>query len=50
MDEGKKKAKDVLKEILKRGDGLKWIDEKTGVFEYPYRTEVVVLRQKERTS
>lgn len=48
-DEGKKKAEGVLKEILKRGDGLKWIEE-TGVFEYPYRTEVVVLRQKERTS
>lgn len=49
-DEGKKKAENILKEILKRGDGLKWIDEETGVFEYPYRTEVVVLRQKECTS
>lgn len=49
-DEGKKKAEEALKKILQRGDGMQWIDEGTGVFEYPYKTEVVVVKQKERAS
>ena len=49
-DEGKKKAEEVLKEILQRGEGLKWIDQEAGVFEYPYTTEVVIVKQKVRAS
>jgi len=33
-------------EIVHRGDGKQWIDEDKGLFEYPYRTLVVVLQQK----
>jgi hypothetical protein len=33
-------------EIVHRGDGKQWIDEDQGLFEYPYRTLVVVFQQK----
>ncbi|KAG6370096.1 S-adenosyl-L-methionine-dependent methyltransferase [Boletus reticuloceps] len=32
--------------IVTRGDGKVWIDESKGVFEYPYRTLVVLARKK----
>lgn len=35
-----------VKDILKKGNGLVWIDEKEGVFEYPYKTYVVALKRK----
>ncbi|OCH94970.1 S-adenosyl-L-methionine-dependent methyltransferase [Obba rivulosa] len=35
-----------IHKILDKGDGLKWIDEKEGVFEYPYTTLVVIGRKK----
>jgi hypothetical protein len=33
-------------EIVNRGDGKQWIDEDKGLFEYPYRTLVVVFERK----
>ena len=45
-DEVKKKAEETVKEIVEKGDGLKWIDQEKGVFEYPYKTQVVVIKQK----
>ncbi|CAL1704518.1 unnamed protein product [Somion occarium] len=44
-DEKEKVRKDVG-EIVDRGDGLKWIEKEKGIFEYPYRTLVVVWRKK----
>lgn len=35
-----------ITEIVDRGDGKQWIDEDKGLFEYPYRTLVVVFQRK----
>ncbi|GBE81906.1 S-adenosyl-L-methionine-dependent methyltransferase [Sparassis crispa] len=32
--------------VLDRADGLVWLDQKEGVFEYPYKTLVVIARKK----
>ncbi|KAF8447430.1 S-adenosyl-L-methionine-dependent methyltransferase [Boletus edulis BED1] len=37
---------DDIKAIVARGDGKVWIDESKGVFEYPYKTLVVLARKK----
>ncbi|KAI9509618.1 S-adenosyl-L-methionine-dependent methyltransferase [Russula earlei] len=34
-----------IAEILHHGDGKQWVDEDKGLFEYPYRTSVVVFQQ-----
>jgi len=39
-------VKEDVKKIVERGDGKTWIDEKAGVFQYPYKTTVVVMRRK----
>jgi hypothetical protein len=31
-----------VREIIERGDGMKWADKDKGIFEYPYKTLVVV--------
>jgi hypothetical protein len=35
-----------IKDIVERGDDKDWIDESKGVFEYPYKTYVVISRKK----
>lgn len=35
-----------IKEILENGQGRVWIDEKEGVFEYPYETNLYLMRKK----
>jgi hypothetical protein len=35
-----------ITEIVDRGDGKQWIDGDKGLFEYPYKTLVVVFRRK----
>jgi len=35
-----------IKDIIQRGDGLKWSNEAQGIFEYPYKTYVVIARKK----
>jgi hypothetical protein len=35
-----------IREIVDRGDGKQWIDGDKGLFEYPYRTLVVVFKRK----
>ncbi|KAI0054120.1 S-adenosyl-L-methionine-dependent methyltransferase [Auriscalpium vulgare] len=42
----KVKVKADIEAIVKKGDGKKWIDESEGTFEYPYKTFVVIFRQK----
>ncbi|KZV64925.1 S-adenosyl-L-methionine-dependent methyltransferase [Peniophora sp. CONT] len=35
-----------IEEIVEKGDGLKWVDKEKGIFEYPYKTLVVIARKK----
>ena len=35
-----------IEEIIAKGDGRKWEDEERGIFEYPYKTLVVIARKK----
>lgn len=44
--EDKAKAESGIKAILEKGEGRKWIDESQGIFEYPYKTWVVIVRRK----
>lgn len=39
-------VKTDVKTILERGEGMVWMDESKGIFEYPYQTLVVVARKK----
>jgi len=45
-DDVKAQIKEDVRGIVERGAGRKWIDESQGIFEYPYKTYVVILRQK----
>lgn len=45
-DETKKQVVAQLEEIMRRGEGKKWVDEKNGVFESSYNTLVAVARKK----
>ncbi len=44
--EDKQKVINDLDAILQRKDGLTWIDQAKGVFEYPYQTFLVVSKKK----
>ncbi len=44
--EDKKKLVDDIDALLERKDGLVWIDQEKGIFEYPYQTFLVVSRKK----
>ncbi|KAF9218391.1 S-adenosyl-L-methionine-dependent methyltransferase [Gyrodon lividus] len=44
-DEKTKVAEDI-KAIVEKGDGRAWVNESEGVFQYPYKTLVVVSRKK----
>ncbi|KAJ7343462.1 S-adenosyl-L-methionine-dependent methyltransferase [Mycena albidolilacea] len=44
-DEIKLVRKD-LTAVVEKGEGKVWIDESEGVFEYPYKTDVVIARRK----
>ncbi len=35
-----------ITEIVDRGDGKQWVDGDKGLFEYPYRTLVVVFQRQ----
>ncbi|THH17816.1 hypothetical protein EW146_g3077 [Bondarzewia mesenterica] len=43
----KVQIKEDIRAIVERGEGKKWIDQSQGLFEYPYKTYVVILRQKQ---
>lgn len=45
-DGERKKAEEALMGIVRKGDGMVWIDEEKGVFEYPYKTLLVTVKQK----
>ncbi|KAJ7709859.1 S-adenosyl-L-methionine-dependent methyltransferase [Mycena rosella] len=40
------KVKQDLAAIVERGEDKVWIDEKEGLFEYPYKTDLVICRRK----
>lgn len=44
--DAKEKVRKEVGAIVDRGDGLKWIDAEKGIFEYPYKTFVVVWKKK----
>jgi hypothetical protein len=35
-----------IREILNKGEDRRWIDEKNGVFEYPYETNLFLMRRR----
>jgi hypothetical protein len=39
-------VKSDVKNIVERGDNMVWMDKENGVFEYPYRTYIVISRKK----
>ena len=45
-DNERQKVKASVKSIVDRGEGKVWVDESSGVFEYPYQTFAVVIRRK----
>ena len=44
--EDKQKVISDIDALLQRKDGLTWIDEQKGIFEYPYQTFLVIARKK----
>ncbi|KAF8654102.1 hypothetical protein AX16_003635 [Volvariella volvacea WC 439] len=42
----KNKVQEDIKEILARGDDRTWIDKNAGVFEYPYKTWLVIAEKR----
>lgn len=45
-DNEKQQVQTDLEAIVQRGDGLVWLDESKGIFEYPYETLMVIARKK----
>jgi len=45
-DEEKAKLRNEIFAIVERGEGRRWVDEKNGMFEYPHKNLVVILRKK----
>jgi hypothetical protein len=42
----KERVQQSIREIVRKGDGLEWIDQEKGVFKYPYQTWLVVSKKK----
>jgi SAM-dependent methyltransferase len=42
----KAKVQDDVRDILRRGDDLTWINKEEGAFEYPYKSYVAIMRKK----
>lgn len=45
-EDRKEGVKKELKKIIEEGEGKVWINQKEGIFEYPYTTEVVIFHRK----
>ncbi len=46
-DEEKAAVKSSVLDIVDRGDDLVWVDKEVGIFEYPYKTLVVVASKRQ---
>ncbi|GAA5962920.1 hypothetical protein JCM3765_005920 [Sporobolomyces pararoseus] len=44
--EDQEKVANDMREIVRRGEGKQWIDEKEGIFHYPYNTDLFIIRKK----
>jgi hypothetical protein len=44
-DEEKAVLKDKLRSVLRLGEDRVWVDEANGVFEYPYKTRLIVMHK-----
>ncbi|GAA6040880.1 hypothetical protein JCM8097_003165 [Rhodosporidiobolus ruineniae] len=44
--EDRAELEEKLREIVRRGDGKEWIDEKEGTFHYPYATDLFLTTRK----
>ncbi|GAA5948181.1 hypothetical protein JCM10213_007056 [Rhodosporidiobolus nylandii] len=44
-DEEKKGVEEKVREVVRQGEGKKWIKEEEGTFEYPYKTDLFVTRR-----
>lgn len=42
----KQRVVDDISAIIDRKDGMTWIEEDKGIFEYPYQTFVIIARKK----
>ncbi|TDL24773.1 S-adenosyl-L-methionine-dependent methyltransferase [Rickenella mellea] len=47
-DDEKAKLAEEISAIIDEGEGRVWIDEKEGIFEYPYKTFVEILKLKQQ--
>ncbi|BGP24673.1 methyltransferase type 11 [Rhodotorula toruloides] len=45
-DNERAKLETKLREVIRRGEGKKWMDEKAGTFEYDYTTDLFIARRK----
>jgi ligand-binding sensor domain-containing protein len=45
-EEDRKKVEQDVQIIVENGDDKIWIDEAKGIFEYPYKTYVVVMGRR----
>jgi len=43
--DGKREAREKIKEIIERGDGLVWINEEEGSFEAPYSVPIIFMKR-----
>lgn len=41
-----KLVREDLTAVVEKGEGKVWINESEGIFEYPYKTDVVIARRK----
>ncbi|THH04668.1 hypothetical protein EW145_g5346 [Phellinidium pouzarii] len=48
-DEGKEKVREGIRDIVQRGEDLKWTDKEKGLIEVPYSNLIVVFRRKPAT-
>lgn len=44
-DDGKREAREKLKEIIERGEGLVWVNEGEGTFEAPYSVPIIFMKR-----
>lgn len=44
-DDEKAKVKSELTSVIERGEGKVWTDENQGIFEYPYKTFLVIAER-----
>ena len=49
-EEGKQVAREKIKAIIKKGEGLVWVSKEEGTFESPYSVPVVIMKHKDEVA